>query len=566
MSHATPGHSWMSQMWPDVFAASSDCRNSAVIAHANISSRDVLVTAASAAVMAGPEAAAEAGPGTGPAEQRFDVIVVGGGSSGAVLAARLSADAQRRVLLLDAGPDFAPDRYPPVLTDANVVAGSPAFDWHYNTEDAARLGRDISVPRGRVIGGSSAVNAAVAMRARPSDFARWAKRGIEGWSWHEVLAAYKAMENTPTGDDAWHGRNGPFPIRQRTAGENTPSVRAFVDASEAVGLAHVSDFNGAAQHGVGPYPLNVVDGVRINTGIAYLTAAVRARPNLTIRGDAEVDRIVIEGKRAGGVKLVDGEIIFAGEVILAAGTFGSPAILMRSGVGPSQHLSALGIATIADLPVGDRLQDQPFFYNVYALKRKASPMKPASGAIIWTRSQGAQPGDLDLQISATHLIDPKVSPTGGAIVLACAVTLPKSIGRLRLSSRDPRVAPQIHYNFFDDQNDLDRLVEAVRLSRKIGRTAPFSDLIDHEMAPGNTVDDGEALRTNIVSSVAAYLHPTSTVPMGADSDSTAVVDGWGRVRGVEALRVVDASILPDIPSVATNVTTIMVAERIAAKL
>jgi choline dehydrogenase len=500
------------------------------------------------------------------ARQTFDVVIVGGGSAGAVLAARLSAEVHRHVLLLEAGPNFTPDKYPSVLRDANVVAGSPDFDWHYSTEDATRLGHDVLVPRGRVIGGSSAVNAAVAMRARPADFARWAKRGIEGWSWQEVLAAYKAMENTPTGDDAWHGRSGPFPIRQRTAEENTPSMRAFVEAAEAVGLSHVSDFNGATQHGVGPYPLNVVDGVRINTGIAYLTAAVRARSNLTIRGDAEVDHVVIEGNCAVGVKLVNAEVLSAGEVILAAGTFGSPAILMRSGVGPSQHLSELGIAVIADLPVGDRLKDQPFFYNVYALKPQASAMKPASGAIIWTRSQNAAPGDLDLHISGTHLIDPKASPTGGAIVLACAVTLPKSICRLRLSSRDPRAAPHIHYNFFDDRNDLDRLVEAVRLSRKIGRAAPFSNLIDHEMAPSDSVDDGEALRANIASSVAAYLHPTSTVPMGADSDSTAVVDPWGSVRGVEALRVVDASILPDIPSVATNVTTIMVAERIAAKL
>jgi choline dehydrogenase len=343
-------------------------------------------------------------------------------------------------------------------------------------------------------------------------------------------------------------------------------MRAFVAASEAVGLPHVADFNGAAQHGVGAYPLNVIDGVRINTGMAYLTADVRARPNLTIRGGAEVDGVVVKNRRAVGVKLIDGELLPAGEVILSAGAFGSPAILMRSGIGPARHLKELGIPMIADLPVGARLQDHPFFYNVYALKREANAMGPAAGAIIWTRSQNAAAGDLDLQISGTHFIDPKASPTGGAIVLACAVTLPKSIGSLRLASRDPRAAPVIHYNFFDDQSDLDRMVEAVELSRKIGRTAPFADVIDHEMAPGNGVADSAALRANIVSSIAAYQHPTSTVPMGPSADPGAVVDAWGKVHGIAALRVVDASIIPDIPSVATNVTTIMVAEHIAAKL
>jgi choline dehydrogenase len=496
--------------------------------------------------------------------ERTDVLIVGGGSAGSVLATRLSEDPNRTVRLLEAGGVFPLDSIPADLLDPAHVPGEPAHDWAF-TMRAGAHSPEIIAPRGKALGGSSSVNATVAMRMTPDDLRKWNLHGLQGWAEEEVFATYKALENTTHGDPTIHGQDGPFPVRHQSYEDLTSSLKAFVDAGAAAGYKRIDDFNGAERHGIGGNSVNVVDGKRQSAAIVYLTAAVRARPNLIIEGGVLVDRVRFDGGRASGVVDADGNSYDASEVILCGGAYCSPAILMRSGIGPAADLEALGIDPVADLPVGQRLTEQPFYYNGYALKAGYQDERPATGGLLWTASSEARGDELDLHITATHLFPPQLSPTGGAITFGVAVVAPDSWGTLRLKSRDPREQPVIDGNYLYEERDRRRMVEAVKLGRELGRSPQMAPLIELEMFPGAAVTDDAALLRAIEANLASYGHPAATAPMGGPDDPFAVVDSDGAVKGIDGLHVIDASIMPEVPTVATNPTVLMIAEHLARR-
>jgi choline dehydrogenase len=496
----------------------------------------------------------------------YDVIVAGGGSAGCAAAARLSADDRCRVLLLEAGPDYpAACDLPADIADGSVPTTS--HDWGFISEPDER-GCTVPLPRGRLMGGCSATNACFALRGWPQDYDQWAAMGNPGWSFADLLPVFRAIESDADFGGDWHGAGGPVPIRRPSAGELSPLQRAFADAAVAAGHRRVGDHNKPGTVGAGPTPRNVRDGLRMSTALTHLAAA-RGRPNLAIRAGAAVDRVELHGTTARGVRLVGGETIEADAIVVTAGSYASPAILMRSGIGPAAALRDLGIGAAADLPgVGDNLIDHP----LAAVDLPTTPgfAGPRFQVMLTLRSPLADPGGPpDLHLFAAGPFDDSASPAGGAFGIVAGLLAVRSRGSVHLRSADPADPPSIDVAHLRHPEDMTRMIEATLHARRLSRTPPLARFVTGaELAPGPAIsdDDTAGLARSIRERAGSYHHPVGTCAMGPDPGHGAVVDTRGAVHGIGRLWVADASVMPTIPAANTNLSTIVVAERIAQGL